>query len=214
MLRQFNDFSRLWIKDGLHNDVLSKASIGKQIDTSTSWIWNLHADVHDYDIQMENCSIGIRKVFSSNLAHISTVSIWLSGMIYHGAYFSNYGIWLKDPKHYLPSIQLAVYYVGQEILNSDVGDYYQGIYKTAGVCNLWHSERITGNFHLKYSIQSCITGITFAVFGSYFHIHISWLSVHFFHKFNSLFIHHLVTLFSLGCISWCGHQIHISYLYV
>ena len=53
-----------------------------------------------------------------------------------------------------------------------------------------------------------------ALFGSYFHMHISWLSVHFFHKFNSLFIHHFVTLFGLGCISWCGHQIHISFLYV
>jgi len=133
LLRQFNDFSRLWTKAGLNNNAFSKASNGKLTATSTSWIWNLHSDAHDFDIQMESCIIGIRKVFSSNLAHISTVPYWLSGMFHHGAYFSNYDIWLKDPKHYLPSAQLVHYIVGQDILNSDVGNYFQGIHITSGV---------------------------------------------------------------------------------
>ena len=38
-----------------------------------------------------------RKVFSSNLAHLSLVFFWISGMHLHGAYLSNYDIWLKIP---------------------------------------------------------------------------------------------------------------------
>jgi len=39
----------------------------------------------------------------------------------HGAYFANHYIWNKDPKHYLPSAAGA-----QDILNSDIGNYFQG----------------------------------------------------------------------------------------
>jgi len=213
LLRQFNDFSRLWTKAGLNNSAFSKASSGKLTATSTSWIWNLHSDAHDFDIQVESRAVGVRKVFSSNLAHIGVVLCWLGGMLYHGAYFSNYSAWLKDPKHCLPSAQLVYYVVGQDILNSDVGGYFQGIYITSGLCNLWCSEGIMGSFHLKCSVWSCMIGIVLALFGSYFHMHISWPSVHFFRKFSSLSIHHLVVLFGLGCISWCGHQVHISLPY-
>jgi hypothetical protein len=47
--------------------------------------------------------------------------------------YKHYDIWLKDPKHYLPSAQLVHYIVGQDILNSDVGNYFQGIHITSGV---------------------------------------------------------------------------------
>ena len=66
---------------------------------TTSWIWNLHAD-----------------------AHISLVFFWISGMLFHGAYLSNYWAWLKDPKHYMPSAQMVWVLFGQHILNSDIGN--------------------------------------------------------------------------------------------
>ena len=214
MLRQNNDFSRLWSKAGLNNKAFSKASNGKLKATSTSWIWNLHSDAHDFDIQMESDIIGIRKVFSSNLAHISIVFFWISGMHFHGAYFSNYDIWLKDPKQYVPSAQLVRSIIGQDILNSDVGSYFQGIHITSGVFNLWRSEGILGNFHLKYATGACLAGTIICLFGSYFHMHISWSSISFYNKFSCLSIHHAIILFGLSCISWCGHQIHISLPYV
>lgn len=67
---------------------------------NTSWIWNIHADAHDYDT--DSVTIGRanqRKIFASNIAHISVVIAWLSG-----TYLSNYTVWLKDPYpiiHYL-----------------------------------------------------------------------------------------------------------------
>jgi len=207
LLRQDNDFSRLWSKAGLNNKAFSKA-------TSTSWIWNLHSDAHDFDIQVESDVVGVRKVFSSNLAHIGVVFFWIGGMHFHGAYFSNYSAWLKDPKHCLPSAQLVYSCVGQDILNSDVGGYFQGIYITSGLFNLWRSEGILGSFHLKCATAACLAGTIICLFGSYFHMHISWSSTSFYSKFSSLSIHHAVVLFGLGCISWCGHQIHISLPYV
>lgn len=45
---------------------------------------------------------------------------------------SNYSAWLKDPKHYVPSAQLVWSIVGQDILNSDIGNYFQGIHITSG----------------------------------------------------------------------------------
>lgn len=69
----------------------------------------------------------ILRVFSSNLAHLSLVFFWLAGMHFHGAYFSNYDIYLKDPKHYLPTAHLVWGLIGQDILNSDISQSHLGI---------------------------------------------------------------------------------------
>ena len=42
------------------------------------------------------------------------------------------------------------------------------------VFNLWRSEGILGNFHLKYATGACLAGTIICLFGSYFHMHISW----------------------------------------
>ena len=157
--------------------------------------------------------VGVRKVFSSNLAHIGVVFFWIGGMNFHGAYFSNYSAWLKDPKHCLPSAHLVYSCVGQDILNSDVGAYFQGIYITSGLFNLWRSQGIVGCFHLKCATAASLAGTIICLSGSYFHMHISWSSTSFYRKYLSLSIHHAAVLFGLGCISWCGHQIHISLPY-
>ncbi len=87
-----------WSKAGHFKKAFSKGPI------KTTWIWNLHSNAHDFDQHINaNSWVLRRKVFSSNKAHLSLVLFWMSGMHFHGAYFSNYGIWLKDPKHYLPS---------------------------------------------------------------------------------------------------------------
>jgi photosystem I P700 chlorophyll a apoprotein A1 len=198
--------SRVWSKPQHFNNALSKGPL------STTWIWNLHSDAHDFDIQQGSQSIVARKVFSSNIAHLSTVFFWLGGMHFHGAYFANYDAWLKDPKHSLPSAHNVWPLVGQDILNSDVGgwSYLQGIYVTSGFFQLWRSEGLMTQVHLKYACCASLIGTIVSCSGSYYHMHVKWSTVSFNKKFKSLSTHHSAVLFGLGSISWCGHQIHIS----
>ena len=90
--------------------------------SSTTWVWSLHSDAHDYALgELTPQQTTSSKIFSSNLAHLSLVFFWLAGMHLHGAYFSNYHCWLKDPKHSSPSAQSVWHLVGQDILNAEVG---------------------------------------------------------------------------------------------
>ena len=49
--------------------------------------------VHIYDIYVWIIS---RKVFSAHFGQLSIIFLWLSGMYFHGARFSNYEAWLSD----------------------------------------------------------------------------------------------------------------------
>ena len=115
--------SRVWSVSGHFNQAFSKGP------TSTTWIWDLHSDAHDFDMQQSSQFLVTRKVFSSNVAHLSIVFFWISSMHLNGAYFSNYDIWLKDPKHSFPSAHNVWSFIGQDILNSDIGNYFQGIHR-------------------------------------------------------------------------------------
>jgi photosystem I P700 chlorophyll a apoprotein A1 len=202
----FSDFTSVWSKPGAFNKALSKGGKGGK---TTTWIWNLHSDAHDFDSYQQSSPIR-RKVFSSNLAHLSLVFFWIGGMHFHGAYFSNYSAWLKHPKHCLPGAQIVYSLVGQDILNSDVGGYFQAIYITSGLFQLWRSEGIVSQVHLKYASIASLIGTIVCIIGAYFHMHISWSSTSFYKKFKCLAIHHTGILFGLSSISWCGHQIHIA----
>ena len=195
---------KLWTKPGHFNKALSKGP------RTTSWIWDLHADAHDFDVQHQLMAVITRKVFSSNLAHLSVVFFWITVVHFHGAYFSNYDIWLKDPKHCLPSAIQVWSLIGQDILNSEIGKYFQGIHITSGIFQLWRSDGMITQVHLKYASCASITGSITSCVASYFHMHISWTTSSFYKKLRCLSDHHLAVLFGLGSLSWCGHQFHIS----
>jgi photosystem I P700 chlorophyll a apoprotein A1 len=131
-------------------------------------------------------------------------------MHFHGAYFANYSCWLKDAKHSLPSSHLVYPLVGQDILNDYNGNQYSSAIRiTSGFFQLWRSEGIVTQAHLKYAACASLIGTIICCTGSYFHMHM--LSTSLFHKkFSSLSIHHLVLMLGLGCISYAAHQIHIS----
>ena len=153
---------------------------------TTTWIWNLHSEAHDFHIQHSFRSLKIaRKVFSSNLAHLSLVFFWLTGMHFHGAYFSNYSSWSRDPKHSLPSAQFIWQIMGQQLLNSDMGHSFQGIHITSGLFQLWRSQGIITVMHLKYGCSASLMGTILSLYGSYFHMHLSSLSLGFYKKFKS-----------------------------
>ena len=151
-----------------------------------------------------------RKVFSSNLAHLSLVFFWITGMHFHGAYFSNYSAQSKDPKHSLPSAQLIWQIIGQHLLNSDIGNSFQGIHITSGIFQLWRSEGILTQMNLKYAAMASLLGPILSLYASYFHMHISSFTNSHNKKFKCLSYHHLSLFFGLSSISWCGHLIHIS----
>ena len=153
-----------------------------------------------------------RKVFSSNLAHLSLVFFWISGMHFHGAYFSNYDIWLKDAKDYLAVLsQLSL--IHQDILNSHQSSttyYFQGIDVLSGIFQLWHVEGILTPNHLKYVASASFLSGIISLGGSYFHMHISSDTNSKYKKFKGLSIHHLSLLFGLTSIALSAHQYHIS----
>ncbi|TYI23124.1 hypothetical protein ES332_A06G142100v1 [Gossypium tomentosum] len=97
-------------------------TIAKGPDTTT-WIWNLHADAHDFDSHTSDLEEISRKIFSAHFGQLSIIFLWLSGMYFHGA-------------------------LGQEILNGDVGGGFRGIQITSGFFQIWRASRITSELQL------------------------------------------------------------------
>ena len=111
----------------------------------------MHVNPHDFDapyVSSPSTNFS-RKVFSANATHLAVVLLWLSGMHFHGAYFSNFGAWLKDPLRTSPSAQLVWEVLSQDSLNSEVGGYFQGIYITSGLFHLWRSAGVFEISQLK-----------------------------------------------------------------
>ena len=74
---------------------------------TTTWVWNLHANAHDFDSHTSDLEEVSRKIFSAHFGHLAVIFIWLSGAFFHGARFSNFSGWLADPTHVKPSAQVV-----------------------------------------------------------------------------------------------------------
>jgi photosystem I P700 chlorophyll a apoprotein A1 len=98
-----------WAKPGHFSRTLAKGP------ATTTWIWDLHADAHDFDSHTTDLEEISRKVFSAHFGQLAIIFLWISGMYFHGARFSNYEAWLSDPTHIKPSAQVVWPIVGQEI---------------------------------------------------------------------------------------------------
>ncbi len=176
---------------------------------TTTWIWDLHANVHDFD-SFTNEEDAARKIFSAHFGHLGIIFIWLSGMYYHGAKFSNYVGWLADPVGIKPSAQVVWNVVGQDILNGDVGGGFQGIQITSGLFHLWRASGITTEYQL---LCTAIGGLVMAglmFFAGWFHYHKAAPKLEWFKNVESMMNHHLAGLLGLGSLSWAGHQIHVA----
>jgi photosystem I P700 chlorophyll a apoprotein A1 len=197
------DFDK-WAKPGHFSRTLAKGP------TTTTWIWNLHADAHDFDIHTSDLQEISRKVFSVHFGQLGIILIWLSGRYFHGARFSNYESWLIDPVHIKPSAQVVWPIVGQEILNGDVGGEFQGIQIVSGLFQLWRGSGIVSELQL-YS--TAIGGLILSramFFAGWFHYHKASPRLEWFQNVESILNHHLSGLLGLGSLSWAGHQIHIA----
>jgi photosystem I P700 chlorophyll a apoprotein A1 len=102
------------LTNGLNQGILSRSSIR-----------NLHVDAHDFDSHTNDLEEIYLEVFSAHFGQLDVIFIWLSGMYFHGACFSNYKP--SDPTHTKPCAQVVWPIVGQEILlNFLIEFFYKG----------------------------------------------------------------------------------------
>ena len=193
-----------WAKPGHFDRTLAKGP------KTTTWIWNLHADAHDFDSHTSDLEDVSRKIFSAHFGHLAVVFVWLSGMYYHGAKFSNYTAWLTDPNNIRPSAQVVWPIFGQDILNADVGGGFHGIQITSGLFQLWRAAGITNEFQLYCTAMGGLVMAALMLFAGWFHYHVRAPKLEWFQNVESAMNHHLAGLLGLGSLGWAGHQIHVS----
>ena len=136
-------------------------------------------------------------------------------MHFHGAYFSNYDIWLKDAKDYFPCLEILSL-IHQDILNilQIIPYYFQGIDVLSGIFQLWACGGILTANHLKCAGIALAIRAVSSLLASYFHMHYPNLSTS--RRSNPLRrhhrprIHHLSLGVGLTSIALSGHQYHIS----
>ncbi|TAE57316.1 MAG: photosystem I core protein PsaA [Nostocales cyanobacterium] len=193
-----------WAKPGHFDRTLAKGP------KTTTWIWDLHALAHDFDTHTSDLEDISRKIFSAHFGHLAVVTIWLSGMLFHGAKFSNYEAWLADPLGVKPSAQTVWPIVGQDILNGDMGGGFHGIQITSGLFQVWRGWGITSSFQLY---ATAIGGLVLAglfLFAGWFHYHKRAPKLEWFQNVESMLNHHLSVLLGCGSLGWTGHLIHVS----
>jgi len=193
-----------WSQPGHFSRTLAKGP------KTTTWIWNLHADAHDFDSHTSSLEDISRKIFSAHFGQLSVIFLWLSGMYFHGARFSNYSAWLSNPTAVKPSAQVVWPIVGQEILNGDVGGGFQGVQVTSGFFQIWRASGITNEVELYWSAVAGLIMSGLMIFAGWFHYHKAAPKLEWFQNAESMLNHHLSGLLGLGCLSWAGHQIHVS----
>ncbi|PHT54978.1 Photosystem I chlorophyll a apoprotein A1 [Capsicum baccatum] len=184
-------------------------TIAKGPDTTT-WIWNLHADAHDFDSHTSDLEEISRKVFSAHFGQLSIIFLWLSGMYFHGARFFNYEAWLSDPTYIGPSAQVVWPIVGHEILNGDIGGGFRGIQITSGFFQIWRASGITSELQLYCTAIGALVFAALMLFAGWFHYHKAAPKLAWFQDVESMLNHHLAGLLGLGSLSWAGHQVHVS----
>nr|YP_010851449.1 photosystem I P700 apoprotein A1 [Echinothamnion hookeri]WGH14291.1 photosystem I P700 apoprotein A1 [Echinothamnion hookeri] len=193
-----------WAKPGHFSRTLAKGP------STTTWIWNLHANAHDFDSHTSSLEDVSRKIFSAHFGQLAIIFLWLSGMYFHGAKFSNYIAWLSNPTIIKPSAQVVWPIVGQEILNADVGGGFQGLQITSGFFQLWRSSGITTELELYATAIGGLLMSLLMIFAGWFHYHKAAPKLEWFQNVESMMNHHLAGLLGLGCLGWSGHQIHIA----
>jgi photosystem I P700 chlorophyll a apoprotein A1 len=193
-----------WAKPGHFDRTLARGP------KTTTWIWNLHADAHDFDSHTSDLEDVSRKIFSAHFGHLAVIFIWLSGMYFHGAKFSNYEAWLTNPTGIKPSAQVVWPIVGQEILNADVGGGFHGIQITSGFFYLWRAAGFTNSYQLYVTAIGALVMAALMLFAGWFHYHKAAPKLEWFQNAESMLNHHLAGLLGCGSLGWAGHQIHVS----
>ncbi|UNU26036.1 photosystem I core protein PsaA [Microcoleus vaginatus] len=193
-----------WSKPGHFDRTLAKGP------KTTTWIWNLHANAHDFDSHTSDLEDVSRKIFSAHFGHLAVIFVWISGAYFHGAKFSNYEAWLTNPTGIKPSAQVVWPIFGQEILNADVGGGFHGIQITSGLFQWWHANGITNSYQLYCTAIGALVMAALMLFAGWFHYHVRAPKLEWFQNVESMMNHHLSVLLGCGCLGYAGQQIHVS----
>lgn len=193
-----------WSKPGHFDRTLAKGP------KTTTWIWNLHANAHDFDSHTSDLEDVSRKIFSAHFGHLAVIFVWLSGAYFHGAKFSNYEAWLTDPTAIKPSAQVVWPIFGQEILNADVGGGFHGIQITSGLFQLWRANGFTNSYQLYSTAIGALVMAALMLFAGWFHYHVRAPKLEWFQNVESMMNHHLAGLLGCGCLGFAGQQIHVA----
>jgi photosystem I P700 chlorophyll a apoprotein A1 len=193
-----------WGKPGHFDRTLAKGP------KTTTWIWNLHANAHDFDSHTSDLEDVSRKIFSAHFGHLAVVFVWLSGAYFHGAKFSNFEAWLTDPTGIKPSAQVVWPIFGQEILNADVGGGFHGIQITSGLFQMWRANGITNSYQLYVTAIGALVMAALMLFAGWFHYHVRAPKLEWFQNVESMMNHHLAVLIGCGSLGYAGQQIHVS----
>jgi photosystem I P700 chlorophyll a apoprotein A1 len=184
----------------------------RQSCTSTTWLWNLHADAHDFRSspdRWEPAPYHLR-AFASHFGHLSFLFVWLSGMYFSGARFSNYEAWLHDPIHVRPSSQVAWPGLNQDVLNGDQGGGFSAIRITSGFFHLWRGAGILSEAQLFDTAIGSLLLAWLMLGAGWFHYHRSVPTLAWFNDADSMLNHHLGGLLGLGSLGWAGHLVHVA----
>ena len=196
---------QIWFTAGVFTKSLFKGSY------TTTWLWSLHSESHDFETQFYSSdAIRDRKILSANLSHVALVLLWITALSFHAVYFSNYTLWLLDPKHVICTAQYVWFIIGQDYLNIDSGSYHEGLRITSGIFSLYRSLGIINITFLKCSVIISAIGALATILAAYIHIHVVLSISSLYNKFKSLSLHQLFILFGLGSVLFSGHVIHIS----
>ena len=126
-------------------------------------------------------------------------------MLFHGAYFSNFTEWIRDPSAVKPSSHVVWSIIGQDTLNFDLGGYFQGIYTTSGLFHFWRSQSMVSLLHLKFASFSSLLAALTSLYVPFYFLHTSPLrGTSPLTSFRSL-----LTLLGLSSVSWAAHLLHI-----
>lgn len=181
---------------------------------TTTWIWDLHALAHDFETHTSDKEQITRQIFAAHFGHLAVVCVWLSGMFWHGANFSNFSAWVQNPTGLKPSAQFVWPVYGQEILNDPStkaqGFEQGGIVITSGLFHLWRSVGFTTTAQLQLMAIGMLIIAGLFLFAGWFHFHKRAPKLEWFQNVESMLNHHLAGLFGLGSLFWTGHLIHVA----
>ena len=180
--------------------------------SSTSWLWSLHADAHDFPSQVGLNGLVAARIFATHFGHLSIVAAWFSAITFSGSRYSNYMAWLADPFTVKPSAQIV--YAGlnhvQDVINGDQGASTSGLRITSGVFQAWRSAGLTSSEQL-FTVS--IAFLVFAVImlgAGWYHRHQAVPSSSWFNDVDAILTHHLSAVIGLGSLAWAGHLVHVS----
>ncbi len=197
-----------WFKPGWFERSLAKGP------KTTTWIWDLHALAHDFEVQTSDREDIARKIFAAHFGHLAIVFIWLSVSFFYGALSSNFTAWIDNPTGLKPSAQLVWPVFGQEVLNDPAtavkGFETGGIVMTSGLFHLWRAVGFTNSTQLLATAVGGLVAAAICLFGGWFHYHVRAPKLEWFQNVESMLNHHLAGLLGLGCLGWTGHLIHVA----